>query len=175
MYTAKILLNVQVSKFALWEVLDLWNVAVANCCAYNTLAYLNGSSRNSPFAGVLKVKNGTRSNFICRYVPENNCNNSYIGWHVGYTQISTYRNKNETPYYYVYDVHQQSDGACVHEFNMTVILNFTSNGMSQSNVIYFKQSHDSFVTYKICSKNMIANYIMVILESENPKETTSCK
>ena len=162
-----------IGKFILQETISIFEYSMTYFSVYNILAYLNGTYRNSPFAGVLKVKNGTRLNFVYRET-ESDCNNSHIGWHVGYTHISAHRNKTKALYNFSDSVHQESDGACLHEFNMTVILNFASSGMPQSNIIYFEKSPNSYVTYKICSRNLTANYIMVILENENSEQPT-CK
>ena len=118
----------------------------------------------------MKVKNGTRLKFVNKDINENICNNRFTGWWHGYNKI-TYNNINQEPEYYSVDVGLWED-VCVYEFNMT----FTSNSVPDSSIIYFKQQNDQCCTYKICSGNVTANFIMVIFEHEDEStETTNCK
>ena len=118
----------------------------------------------------MKAKNGTRLKFVNKDNDESICNNRFTGWWHGYNKI-THTNINKEPEYYSVGVGLWED-VCVYEFYMT----FTSNSMAQSNIIYFKQQNDPCCTYKICSRNVTANFIMVIFEDEDERtETTTCE
>ena len=120
---------------------------------------------------MVKVKNGTRLNFVYKGNINNCSNDSYVGWRAG-NHIITYMNTNKVSNNYKFNVDTQQglDDVCIYKFNMRV----TFDDVPRGNIIFLnKQPHsECSSTYKICCRNVTAHYIMVIVEDDIIEPTT---
>ena len=127
-----------------------------------TLDYINGITGNAPFANVIQVKNGTRLTFLCQ---DCGCEENLYCWHTGDFHV-TYL--SETDVIHKFNSSYMEQEPCINRFEMTISFADVPN----SNTIRCTRSDDSSDTHPICSRNVTANHIMVIVEDDT--ELSSC-
>ena len=123
-----------------------------------------------PHVDVVNVDNGTRLTFICHNC---SCNNS-LCWAVNDDHIATIEENTHPHYFSISQTRLNETGRCHKMLTMTVASN--SDTFPFYLMAYCTESLSSNAREKICTRNVTAKVIVIVIEDESPEpSTTECE